>query len=313
MFSASDMQAYDDCAARFYHSKQRYDHVLETDRTAADVSSAIHDALMTLHRQVEQALRTGRVPTGAEAAARLDKLVEAQLRRKRLDPTDPAIAARLGGVADGLARTSQLIVDDVPLWAIDGSTGDPLVWVEAPLDHGSLIRAVQMGEGYLARTRPDVIGVQLTSSGIFRPLVRDYKARNEIVHPAFDTGILVRGIWVALELQQPRCQWFLANRAIELDRGAVDLETVNLPHADGDDFLIHTTISVERLLQERDRLTALMGEMADTLAADVLDVPASPGGLCARWCPYLDRCQPGMAHVRKYLGVDALHERLGEI
>ena len=38
-----------------------------------------------------------------------------------------------------------------------------------------------------------------------------------IVDPLFDSGILLRGIWALLEIEQPRCRWFLTGRGIEVD------------------------------------------------------------------------------------------------
>jgi hypothetical protein len=124
--------------------------------------------------------------------------------------------------------------------------------------------------------------------GQYRPVVRDYKAKGQIVDPLFDSGILLRGIWAALEIQNPRCRWFLAGRSLSLDVTQIDLETVNLMHASGDEFHLRATLAVERLMQERDRFVATMQEMAmvrGIVSAD--DVLASPSGLCGQWCPFL--------------------------
>jgi hypothetical protein len=173
------------------------------------------------------------------------------------------------------------------------------------------VRAIQLETGALVRTRPDVIGLRVADDGLFRAIVRDYKAKSQPVHPRFDSGILLRGIWVALELSNPRCHWFLDGRELPLDTATVDLETVNLMHAKGDEFLVQATLSVEQLLEERDHFVATMQEMGMALeAAGAQEVIASPGGLCAQWCPFLRYCAPGQAHVRKYVGEDALRERL---
>jgi hypothetical protein len=311
MFSASAVQTFQDCEARFYHDQQRYPDPLTTDHVAADVSMAIHDSFMELHHQVEQAFRVGNLPDAAELQARVQRILDQQLRRRRLNVGSPKVAERLQKLGPGIERATQLVVADLPSWAVDPATGDPLVWAEAPLDHGPSIRAVELQPDYLLRTRPDVIGLRGSAAGICRVVVRDYKAKGEVVDPAYDTGILVRAVWAAVELAQPRCRWFLAGRAIQVDASAVELETVNLMHADGTDFLVHASLTVEQLLLERDRLVTLMGEMAVTLREDVRGVPASPGPLCAYYCPHLQRCQAGMAHVRKYRGVDVLEARLG--
>lgn len=311
-FTASDLATFDDCEARFFHSQQRYrDGLLPTDRTAADVSSAVHDALMELHRQVEASYRRGRLPTLATVRERVQILVERALRARRLDATVPEVAARLKLIAPGLEAVASLILADMPAWAVDEVSGEPLVWVEATLDHGAAIRAVELAQSYLVRTKPDLIGIRLCGSGQLRVLIRDYKARNQSVDPAFDTGILVRALWALAELAGPRCRWFLAGRRMQIDPDHVDLETVNLMQGGSDEFLLRASLSRAQLLAQRARLIVQMVAMDAAIASgDPDEVAASPSQFCQNWCPFLAKCVPGIDYVRKYCGVEELGQRM---
>ena len=312
--SASELGTFADCEARYYHGLQRYaTGVLPTDRIPADVSSAVHDALMVYHRAVEQAHVKGGLPSVDAAQARLRAEIAKQLGRKRLNAAHPEVADRLAKLARGIDRVAELIVTDAPGWAVDCATGDLLVWEEAPLDHGPGIQAVELAPRFLVRTRPDVIGLRMVGQDRYRAVVRDFKARTEVVDPEYDDGILVRAIWVMLELKNPRCRWFPGRRVVPVDTSGVHVETVNMMHADGGDFLLRASLSERQLLVHRDRIAGTMREMGQVQqAASADEVKASPNGLCRDWCPFLNRCPEGMAHVRKYYGEEALDARLGE-
>ncbi|MGQ9677558.1 MAG: PD-(D/E)XK nuclease family protein [Chloroflexota bacterium] len=311
--SASDLATFGDCPARYYHAKQDYrTGLLPTDRVAAGVSLAVHDALMVLHREVELAFDRRRPLPAATARDRLDRILIEQLREHRLRATDVAVRAQLSSLSDGLDRAVELIVGDMSAWAVDRDRCESMVWVEAPLDHGPRIQAVELAPGYLVRTRPDVIGLRDTDDGRCRGVVRDFKARGEVVNPAFDDGVLVRAIWVMTELQNPRCRWFVAGRSIQADTSGVELETVNLKHAASEDFHLWVSLSAEELPDHRERIMETMERMDQALGiGDPELVPANPGGLCLAWCAYLGYCQAGQAHVRKYHGPEALADRLG--
>lgn len=313
--TASDLGTFADCEARYYHTRQGYETgLLPTDRTAADVSSALHDALMEIHRQLEPAVRTGSMPSPVVVRARLHALLGRHLMRRRVDASSPAVAGRLAPLAAGIDRAARLIAESAGEWATDPSNGDPLVWVEAPLDHGPEIKGVQLSPGFLVRTRADVIGLCPGNSARCRAVIRDFKARAEVVDPAYDDGILVRAFWALTELQNPRCRWFVAGRAIVVDAGGVELETVNLMHADGQAFLVAANLTARQLLAHRDRIVDTMARMEKVLAAPSADaVVASPSVFCLNWCPFLNRCAAGMAHVRKYHGAEELQARLGEV
>ncbi len=311
--SATDLATFGDCPARYYHAKRGYrTGLLPTDRVAAGVSLAAHDALMVLHREVELAFDRRRPLPATTARDRLDRLLIEQLREQRLRSTDVAVHAQLDSLSDGLDRAVELIVGDMSAWAVDRDRCESLVWVEAPLDHGPRIQAVELAPGYLVRTRPDVIGLRETDDGRCRGVVRDFKARGKAVDPVLDDGILVRAIWVMTELQNPRCRWFVAGRSIEADVSGVELETVNLKQAAAEDFHIRVSLSAEELPGHRERIMETMERMDEVLKmADPELVPASPGGLCLEWCSYLGYCQAGQTHARKYHGPEALADRLG--
>lgn len=312
--SASDLGTFGDCEARYYHGIQRYkEGLLPTDRIPADVSSAVHDALMVYHRAVEQAHLKGGLPPVDAAQDRLRAQIARQLGRKRLNAAYPEVADRLAKLASGIDRVAEVIVTDAPQWAVDPATGDLLVWEEAPLDHGPGIQAVELTPGFLVRTRPDVIGLRMVGQDRYRAVVRDFKARTEVVDPEYDDGILIRAIWVMLELENPRCRWFLGRRVVAVDTSGVDVETVNIMHAGGEEFLLKASLSERQLLIHRDRIVGTMVAMRQVQqAGSAEEVRASPNGRCQNWCPFLNRCQEGMAHVRKYCGEEVLEARLAE-
>jgi hypothetical protein len=128
-FTATDLTTFEDCEARSFHSQQHYrEGLLPTDRTAADIGSAVHDALMELHRQVEATYRKGRLPSADATRDRLRTLLDRAFRAKRLDAGNPNVAERLEALNPGLDAVTTLILSDMPAWAVDASRGELLVW-----------------------------------------------------------------------------------------------------------------------------------------------------------------------------------------
>lgn len=314
--SASELATVTDCEARFFHDRQRYTTgLLPTDRIAADVSSALHRAVMDIHRRMEDRLRRGQLPNRDEVRYRLRTQLDQHLFGLRLKKTDPDVVGRLLRIDPGLDRVADLILADAPGWAVDPSNGAFLVWVEGPLNHGPGIPAVEISPGRLVSTRPDLIGFRRIDGGLHRAVVRDYKAKGQIVSPEFDLGILVRALWVLVELKNPRCPWFLAGRGIEIDQNTIDLETINVMFADRDDeFRMRASLSEPDLQEAQARILRTLDRAEGVLTArSPDDVDASPGNFCLRWCPYLNRCDPGMEHVRRYEGQEVLLTRLSEV
>jgi hypothetical protein len=313
LYSPSAIDSYGDCQRQFWYGRNDDGSGrLPTDPLPAAVSSALHEALMDYHRQIEGLHLVGSLPDEAQAKAMLGGLLEKSLFRMHVDPADPAVQERLHKVQPGLERAAALTIQELPRWVVDGAVG-LLVWPEARLDHGPGIRAVQLSSSVLVPTRPDIIGIR-SDGGTLRAVVKDYKAKSRVVHPAFDNGILVRAFWALSEIQAPRCEWFLAGRDLKVDPEAIDVETVNLMQAGTADFLIRDTLTAEILIRHRDRLVAVAEEMA-LIDAEVEDtaVPASPSGLCHDWCPFLHRCDVGQAYIRKYQGDGTLEARLAEV
>jgi len=313
-YSPSAMGTYSDCAARFWH--ERHDDgtgELPTDPVPAAVGSAVHDALMNAHRQLEGLWLAASMPSEADAEKLLRMEILKALRVKQLDPSEPMVASRLKKLDAGISLVVPEMFADLPRWAVEPETG-LLVWSEAWLDHGPGVRAVELAPGYLATTRPDIIGIRRLNADHYRVVVKDYKARREPVNPAFDDGIIVRAIWALSEVRNPRCEWFLAGRGIIVDETTIDVETVNLMHGGTTDFVIRHTFSGASIDARSDRLVGLMDEMA--LVDDLPDssqVLATPSALCKEWCPVLHRCATGRMHVRKYAGEEALEVRLAEL
>jgi len=313
-YSPSAMGTYSDCQARFWH--ERHDDgsgQLPTDPVPAAVGSALHDALMNSHRQIEGLYLAGNDPREMDAEQLLRMEILKALRANRLDPSEPQVESRLRATDAGISLVVREILGDMPRWAQNPVTG-LLVWAEAWLDHGPSVAAVELAPGALVSTRPDIVGIRRVGNGSFRAVVKDYKSRREPVDPAFDDGIIVRAIWALTEIRNPRCHWFLAKRDITVDATAVDVETVNLMHGGTADFMIRHTFGAASLDAHRGRLIGLMDEMAlvDNIT-DASQMLATPSALCRKWCPFLHRCGTGMMHVRKYASEATLETRLAEL
>lgn len=311
-FTASDLNTFEDCEARFYHSQQHYrDGLLATDNTAVGLSTAAHAALMAFHLRADQVYQCGRPITPDSAPAQLRSLMTKQLFRARLDASRPDVAVRLAKLMAGLDQIAPSIVAELPSWISDPARNESLVWVEAALDHGSNRLAVELTDGYEIRTRPDLIGIRRNDADLPRAIVRDYKAKGDIVDPAFDSGIIIRALWVLAEIRRPRCAWFLKGRTIPVDSTAIEVETVNLLHAGSPEFVLSAVLTGEELLQCRDQFAQIIDAMAVSLRIEEAEaVSASPGPFCLFWCPYLAKCPSGMAYVRKYKGDEVLDARL---
>jgi hypothetical protein len=269
---------------------------------------------MEVHRRLETRLRHGILPSANDVRRRLDEEIGKGLFQKRLAFSDVEIIARLATVDPGLDDLADLIVSDAPNWALDPCNNqDALVWVEAPLDHGPSVPAVEIAPGRLVKTRPDVIGLRRLESGLYRAVIRDFKVKRQVVRPESDHGILVRALWVLAEAQNPRCQWFIARRGIEIDLSQIDLEVVNLMWADTEDFLVRAAVSETDLRILREHVVAALDRAEAVISETNVDnVEASPSEFCSSWCPFLNRCQPGTDWVRRYKGDDALQVRLAQ-
>lgn len=282
------------------------------DPVPAAVGSAIHDALMNFERQMEAAYSSGQLPDENTAMDILVKLIDRALVRAQLDKSEPAVRARLKSAEAGLNVATREILTDMPRWAVTPG-GVIAVWSEAWLDHGPGVPAVRLAPGFIVPTRADVIGIRAEDGGL-RPVVKDYKSRRDPVHPAFDDGIIIRAIWVMDELASPSCEWFAEAAIMTGKVGLIDVEVVNILKGGTNDSVIRHTLSAASLEEHRRRLIAVLEEMdAVACISDSSLVIATPGALCKEWCPFLHRCGPGQAHVRKYYGEGPLDERLAEL
>ncbi|GIV04349.1 MAG: hypothetical protein KatS3mg015_3179 [Fimbriimonadales bacterium] len=311
-YSPSAVDTFTDCHARHWFAKHDDGSgKLPCDDTAARVSVAIHDAVMRLGREALAWYRRGRVPPITDAATTLRRLVNEALFRNRVDARAPAVGQRLAQAEPGLNGLAAVIVDETMNWLRDPATDGPLVWHEQWLDSGERFTGVILEDGVTSRTRADTIGIRPNGGSLPRVVIRDHKAKREAVDPRFDNGILVRAIWAAGEIADPRCPWFLRDRAVRVDATVIELETVNLLHGATHDFIIRTEIAVDELQVHRTRLAKLMEEMADIEAEHNVEyVPASPSALCRDYCPFLHRCRAGQEFVAGMYGNDYLQRRL---
>lgn len=306
------MDTFGDCHARFWFDNHDRNDTVACDETAAKVSIAIHDGLMQLAREAELWRRRGVYPPIADAEKALRAKVTAALFKAKVDSGDPAVQARLAQAQTGLDLVAKLIVDEAGGWATDPATGTALVWLEQWLDSGRQYTGVEITSDFSAKTRADLIAIRDFDGGDLRILIRDHKAKGQTVDPRFDNGILVRAIWAAGEIANPRAPWFLKNRGVRVNRNLIELETVNLMHGTGPDFILRAQYTVEELLPHRERLAELMAEMDEVVQQPAADyVTASPSALCKSYCRFLHRCIPGQEFVATTYGTEALAERIG--
>lgn len=306
------MDTFGDCHARFwFDNHDRYDTIV-CDETAAKVSIAIHDGLMQLAREAELWRRRGKFPPIAEAEETLRAKVTAALFKAKVDASNEAVQVRLAQAQLGLDLIAKLVVDEAGTWATDAGAGTALVWLEQWLDSGRQYTGVEITPDFSAKTRADLIAIRDFGGGDLRVLIRDHKAKRESVDPRFDNGILVRAIWAAGEIDNPRAPWFLKDRGVRVNRNVIELETVNLMHGDGPEFILRAQYTVEELLPHRARLAELMTEMDEVQQQPAADyVTASPSALCKSYCRFLHRCIPGKEFVATTCGPEALAERIG--
>jgi len=312
-YSPSALDSFGDCQAKHWFGKHDDGSgKLPCDDTAAKVSVGIHDAVMRLGREAVVWYKRGKVPPIPDAAATLRRMVREALFKNRVDANAPAVAQRLTQAQPGLDLVAEVIVTEAMTWLRDPDTGGPLVWHEQWLDSGERYTGVIVGEGVTSRTRADTIGIRPNGEALPRVVIRDHKAKREAVDPRFDNGILVRAIWAAGEIADPRCPWFLRDRDVRVDPVVVELETVNLLHGGTDNFIIREQFAIGELLPHQTRLAELMAEMAAVEAEDAVEyVSASPSALCREYCPFLHRCTAGQEFVASSYGNDVLYGRLG--
>ncbi len=314
-YSPSAVDTFGNCETRFwFDNHDDGSGLIATDDTAASVSRVIHDALMDYHRQLETLYAAHQSLDDEIAIKRLNQLIDRHLRQQNMDRDDDLVARRLGSTAAGMSRTALLIRDGMKDWTIDPDSGQLMVWAEASLYNESEIAGVELQPGFVSRTRPDIVGIRPSGSGNHRVLVRDYKARGSVIYPRFDTGVIVRAWWAMSEVMSPTCEWFVKDKAIEMDKTSIDVETVNLQFGDAPEFVVSAVMTLKALTAERDRIVGTLEEMRAIDSADTVDstVP-TPSGLCRNYCPHLHRCFAGQQHVQKRFGAVALQRRLAGV
>ncbi len=307
-YSPTLIQLFADCPRHFWFQRHPDGHaVLDTPHTAAAVSSAIHDALMALHRRLDPIKSS----PPSEAIDMLRDSLRTNLRRHRLDPEWPDVHDRLKKAASGLDVCATLVAGELGSWALDPRSGERLCWAEPRLDHGPRQPAVDLGEGFICSTRPDLLGMRQATDGAVHLVIRDYKVRNAAVDPAWDVAMSARALWTLREASAPRCRWFLANRNIEVDQTFVVLESVNLLHAESDAFVVRRSVDTHELTTAREWIVDAMRSMVDTeTQPNTRLVPACPSPFCVHYCESLLRCREGRAYVTKYHGSSVLESRL---
>lgn len=204
-----------------------------------------------------------------------------------------------------------MTVAEIDHWARDPQSERLLLWLELWLDGGQDASGVVVGDAVFSRTRADLVGVRRSRKGSPRVVIRDHKAKRSVVDPLFDNGSLVRALWAWGELTEGRPESLLRCRDVALDDQVVELETVNLMHAETHEFVLRRNLGSKGVERERGRLERIMRSMASVdEETEPARVAASPGALCREHCPFLHRCDAGQEFVEERYGKETLATRL---
>ena len=96
---------------------------------------------------------------------------------------------------------------------------------------------IDTGKGYLSHEYTSQYSDPKTGEPSPYVLIRDYKSGKNLVDPAKDLGLLMRGIWALIELNNPSASWFIKDRSISVASNYVVLEVINLAAENTNNFI----------------------------------------------------------------------------
>jgi hypothetical protein len=232
-----------------------------------------------------------------------------RVRDEAIDLKDAKLAERFRRAQPGLEALAALMVEEFPQWAHDPLSGQPYVWAEKQLATNPRGRGVEVRPGFATRTQPDLIGIREGERK--RVLIRDLKAQGRPVQASADMGLAVRAWWAVNELIEHRNPWFPLDWTQDIDDSGVDVEIVNLLHADNPDFRTRHGYDWEGADAEVRNIRSHFEHMEQLAALeDPALAQARPSGFCAAWCPFLHRCAEGQSRARELHGSEYLRLRV---
>ncbi|PZC40578.1 MAG: hypothetical protein DK305_000693 [Chloroflexi bacterium] len=313
-FSPSTISKYIDCnASSWYSFHEDEKGELFVDKFYADIGNAIHESLLELQKYAKKKFYIGDDIDYVFFINFFYTQLDLQLETFSLSMKNTDVEERIVSIRSGIEQCVKLILTDIKFWAVDPTSKEILVWEEQWLDHNDKKEGVYLDDSIRSKTRADVIGIY-NDKNDNKPyvLVRDYKTGKSITDPRTDPGLLMRGIWSLIELNNPLANWFVINRDLDINDSYVILEAVNLGAKKSSDF------SIRSILYYKD-LPAIVGSFSNVInkiefvkqsVDQEIDAPASPGGLCKDYCPYLHRCNFGKQHVALRFGIESLENRI---
>ena len=310
-FSPSTISKFLNCKASSWFSFHQNElGELEVDTFYADIGNAIHQSLLEVQKYGKKKKYVGDTLDRSFLKDFFDSILEDELIKLGLNISDLEVQEKLISIQTGIIQCIDLVISDLENWYFDKNSNEILVWEECWLDHDDKFDGVYVDNVSRSKTRADVVGIYDDSKMPY-VIVRDYKTGKNITDPAKDPGLLMRGIWSLLELQNPSASWFIKDRNIDINVDSVVLEAVNLGAKKQDDFIKRVSFNHKDLLRVASSFSQVMGKIDNAKnSPDQSQVaPPSPGGLCKDYCPHLHRCDLGKIYVSMKFGIDTLENR----
>tara|TARA_Y100001970_G_scaffold136849_1_gene168364 strand:+ start:5168 stop:6352 length:1185 start_codon:yes stop_codon:yes gene_type:complete len=312
-FSPSTISKFLDCNAFSwfrYHENEIGE--LSVNTLYADIGNAIHNCLLEVQKYAKKKRYVGDKLEKSFFINLFETNIEIELSKFDLSSANQEVAEKILSVQSGIHRCIELIINDMNRWCIDENTNELLVWEECWLDHNDNFEGVFISEQARSKTRADVIGICNSQESDPYVLIRDYKTGKNLVDPSKDLGLLMRGVWALIELNNPSANWFVKDRPISVSTNYVVLEVVNLAAGDSKEFISRVVLNNNDLSKVQNSFLQVMKriQVVKQSPKQLGVVQSSPGGLCRDYCPYLHRCDLGKHHVALKFGIDNLEKRI---
>tara|TARA_Y100001970_G_scaffold182591_1_gene222116 strand:+ start:4774 stop:5958 length:1185 start_codon:yes stop_codon:yes gene_type:complete len=312
-FSPSAISKFLDCNASSWFSYHADDiGELTVNTLYADIGNSIHNCLLEVQKYAKKKRYVGDKLEKLFFINLFEANLETELSKFALSSSNQEVAERIMSVQPGIHKCIELIINDMNHWSIDQNTNELLVWEECWLDHNDNFEGVFISEQARSKTRADVIGIYEPENNDPYILIRDYKTGKNLVDASQDLGLLMRGVWALIELNEPSASWFIKDRSISISSNYVVLEVVNLAAENNNDFISRVILKNNHLSKVRHSFLQVMEriQVVKQSSKQLGVAQSSPGGLCKDYCPYLHRCDLGKQHVALKFGIDKLEKRI---
>ena len=312
-FSPSAISKFLDCnASAWFRYHENEIGELAVDTFYADIGNAIHNCLLEVQKYAKKKKYVGDKLEKLFFVDLFETNLEIELSKLDLSLANQEVAEKMMSVQSGIHKCIDLIINDMEHWYLDENTNELLVWEECWLDHNDNFEGVFISEQARSKTRADAVGIYKPEKNDPYVLIRDYKSGKNLVDPAKDLGLLMRGVWALIELNSPSASWFIKDRPVSIAPNYVVLEVINLAAENTNNFISRVILKVDNLSKVRNSFLEVMEriQVVKQSSQRLGIAQSSPGGLCRDYCPYLHRCDLGKQHVALKFGIDTLEKRI---